>query len=280
MQENQENNIEKKEEIILNTSNEHTSAGVSVEETAKIVHNKREKNKFLRIIIISGIGFIILFVSAFLLFRYFKGLKEFTYNDEYPLYQYFAGGKTVYTGKITLSKEDDITLIENDEGIEDIEDVPIYFQNVDNEVLTSKNMLYAIPSINNKNYRINAFSKIVYEEDSKLTYYLLGKKKVLFDEGFLFDGANLYLFLSDVSIVIDEKNYELSALSYVIVNYKDQIEIYNKKLDEYTLIETHKNDVIATLGNHKINMSVDMVNNNRLLLKSCDNLPIYSEMNK
>jgi hypothetical protein len=27
-------------------------------------------------------------------------------------------------------------------------------------------------------------------------------------------------------------------------------------------------------------MSVDMVNNNRLLLKSCDNLPIYNDTNK
>jgi hypothetical protein len=224
--------------------------------------------------------FFHIFVASFLLFRYFKGLKEYTYNDEYPLYQYFAGGKTIYTGKITLSMEDDITKIENDEGVEDIEDVPIYFQNVDNEVLTSKNMLYVIPRVNNLNYRINAFSKVAYEPDSKNAYYHLGKKKVLLEEGFLFDGANLYLFLSDVSVVIDDKTYELSPLSYIIVNYKEMIENYNKKLDEYTIIDTHKNDVIATLGSHKINMSVDMVNNNRLLLKSCDNLPIYNDTNK
>ena len=192
----------------------------------------------------------------FFLFRYFRGLKEYTYNEEYPLYQYFAGGKNVYTGKVTLTMDDNITKIETDDGVEDIEDAPIYFQDVSNEVLLGKNMLLVIPRLVSKNYRINAFSKVVYEDDSKNAYYNFGKEKIFLEESFLYDGANLYLFLSNVNVVIDE-------------------EIYDKKLDKYTIIETHNKDVIATLGTHKINMSVDMVNDNRLLLKSTENLPIY-----
>lgn len=272
MQENQEN---KKEEVVLNTSNEHTSANVSVDETAKKVHEKREKNKFIKIALISIIVILVLFIASFFLFRYFRGLKEYTYNEEYPLYQYFAGGKNVYTGKVTLTMDDNITKIETDDGVEDIEDAPIYFQDVSNEVLLGKNMLLVIPRLVSKNYRINAFSKVVYEDDSKNAYYNFGKEKIFLEESFLYDGANLYLFLSNVNVVIDEETYELSPLSYVIVNYKDQIEIYDKKLDKYTIIETHNKDVIATLGTHKINMSVDMVNDNRLLLKSTENLPIY-----
>ena len=274
--ENQQNNIEKKEEIILNTSDEHTSANVSIEETAKNVHDKREKNKFLKIFLISVISILVLFVGSFLVFRYFKGLKEFTYIEESPLYQYFAGGKNVYTGKITLSMDDNITKIETDSGVEDIEDAPIYFQNKENEVLTGKNMLYVQPRVTNKNYRINAFSRVAYDPDSSIAYYHFGKKQIFLDEAFLYDGANLYLFLSNVSVVIDDKTYELSPLSYMIVNYKEQIEFYDKKTDKYTIIDTHTKDVIATLGVHKINMSVDMVNNNRLLLKSTENLPIFN----
>lgn len=276
MVENQENNnVEKKEEVILNTSNEHTTANISVEETAKNVHDKREKNKFLKILLISIISILVLFVASFFIFRYFKGLKEYTYNEEYPLYQYFAGGKNVYTGKVTLTMDENITKIETDDGVEDIEDAPIYFQDVQNEVLTGKNMLLVMPISPSKNYRINAFSKVAYDVDSENAYYHFGKDKIFLEESFLFDGANLYLFLSDVSVVIEEETYELSPLSYVIVNYKDQIEIYDKKSDKYTIIESHKNDVIATLGIHKINMSVDMVNDNRLLLKSTENLPIF-----
>lgn len=293
MMENQENNVEnnqnnvvnvennenktevKKEEIVFNTSDEHTSSNVSIEETAKNVQNKREKNKLLKVVLISIVGFLVLFIASFILFRYFSGLKEFTYSEEYPLYQYFAGEKNIYTGKVTLSLDDDISKIETKEGIEDMKDAPIYFQNIDNEVLTSNNMLLIFPRINNKNYRINAFSRVVYDKDSATAYYYLGKEKIFLDEVFLFDGSNLYLFLSNVSVVIDDETYELSPLSYIIVNYKEQIEIYDKATDKYTIIDTHEKDVIATLNTHKINLSVDMVNNNRLLLKSAENLPFY-----
>ena len=64
-------------------------------------------------------------------------------------------------------------------------------------------------------------------------------------------------------------------MSYVIVNYDSQVEIYDKEKDEYYIIEDVKTDVIGTLGSHKINMSIDMVNDNRLLLKSVSELPLY-----
>lgn len=269
--ENQKN----KEEVVLNTSNEHTEANVSVDETAKKVHKKRENAKLLKILLFSVIGFIVLLIASFFLFRYFKGLKEFSYNEEYPLYQYFAGAKNVYTGKVTLSLDDEITKIETTEGVYDMEDAPIYFQNVDNTALTSKTMLLVFPRINNKNYRINAFSKIEYDKESNVSFYYLGKNKILLEDAFLYDGDNVYMFLCNTSVVIGEKTYELSPLSYMVVNYHDQIEVYDKASDKYEIIDFYDKDVIATYSSHKINMSVDMVNDNRLLIKTFDNLPIY-----
>ena len=72
--------------------------------------------------------------------------------------------------------DDNITKIETDSGVEDIEDAPIYFQNKENEVLTGKNMLYVQPRVTNKNYRINAFSRVAYDPDSSIAYYYFGKK--------------------------------------------------------------------------------------------------------
>ena len=88
-----------------------------------------------------------LIVALFLVFGHLNKMNEYTHNEEYPLYQYFAGQKNTYTGKVTISKNKDITEIKNDDGVVGIEDAPIYFQKSDDEVLVSKNMLLVFPRI-------------------------------------------------------------------------------------------------------------------------------------
>lgn len=262
-------------DVILNTSNEHTSANVSVEQTAIDVHKKRENKKILTILLISIIGIIILVVALFLVFGSLNKMTEYTSNEEYPLYQYFAAQKNIYTGKVTISKDNGITQIENDDGVVGIEDAPIYFQKVDNEVLVSKPMLLVFPRINNKNYKIKLFTKLTHDSETDASFYFDKDDKIFLEESFLYDGQDLYLFLYKTSVQVGEKTYELSPLSYVIVDYHDQVEIYDKLSDKYEIIEDCNFDIIATLGSHKINLSTDMVNDNRLLLKSFNNLPLY-----
>ena len=69
----------------------------------------------------------------------------------------------------------------------------------------------------------------------------------------------------------------MSPLSYAIVDYHDEVQLYNKEKDKYEIIENCDFDIIATLGEHKINLSTDMIDNNRLLIKSIDNLPLYKK---
>ncbi len=274
---NNDNNFQNKEDIVLNTSNEHTSANVSIDETAKIVHNKRENKKVLMIGLISVVCAIILIVALFLVFGHLNKMNEYTHNEEYPLYQYFAGQKNTYDGKVTISKNNDITEIKNNDGVVGIEDAPIYFQKKNDEVLVSKNMLLVFPRINNKNYKIKMFTKLTYDKDSDSSFYYNGKDKVFLEESFLYDGHDLYLFLYETTVQVGEKTYELSPLSYAIVDYHDEVQLYNKEKDKYEIIENCDFDIIATLGDHKINLSTDMIDNNRLLIKSVDNLPLYKK---
>ena len=270
-------NVNVNVDVVLNTSDEHTSANVSIDETAKIVHDKRENKKILFIGLISVICAIILIVALFLVFGHLNKMNEYTHNEEYPLYQYFAGQKNTYTGKVTISKNKDITEIKNDDGVVGIEDAPIYFQKNDDEVLVSKNMLLVFPRINNKNYKIKLFTKLTYDKDSDSSFYYNGKEKIFLEESFLYDGHDLYLFLYKTTVQVGEKTYELSPLSYAIVDYHDEVQIYDKEKDKYEIIENCDFDIIATLGEHKINLSTDMVDNNRLLIKSIDNLPLYKK---
>ena len=274
---NNDNNFQNKEDIVLNTCNEHTSANVSIDETAKIVHNKRENKKVLMIGLISVVCAIILIVALFLVFGHLNKMNEYTHYDEYPLFQFFAGQKNIYNGKVTISKNNDITEIKNNDGVVGIEDAPIYFQKKNDEVLVCNNMLLVFPRINNKNYKIKMFTKLTYDRDSDSSFYYNGKDKVFLEESFLYDGHDLYLFLYKTTVQVGEKTYELSPLSYAIVDYHDEVQLYNKEEDKYEIIENCDFDIIATLGEHKINLSTDMIDNNRLLIKSIDNLPLYKK---
>lgn len=255
------------------------SFNVSVDETQKAVHEKREKNKKVRIISFSIIVVLILLIGLFFLLRFFSKLKKYEYNEDYPMYQYFSGVKVSYDGKLTLTNNGDITTIKTKEGISDIKDAPIYFQNVANETLTTKNMQLVIPRLFNKNYKLKYFTRLVYDKDAKVSYYLKGRKQVYLDDAFLYDGDNLYLFLTNVSLVVNKEEYNLSPLSYIIVNYKGQVEMYDKINDKYTVIDLCESDVTGNLGQYNINFSTDMLsydNNSRLLIKSVDNLNEYS----
>ena len=180
---------------------------------------KREKNKNLRIFLFSIIGFCCLIVGAFLVLKHFRDLKQYTYTEEYPLYQYFAGNKEVYNGKVTLSSDDDITKIESNGVVKDIEDAPIYFQNVENEVLTGKNMLLVFPRLNNKNYKMKMFSKVVYENDSNAAFYYLGNQKIYLEDSFLYDGNDLYLFLYPSSLSYEILTESIPVTSEISMTY-------------------------------------------------------------
>lgn len=281
--ENQENNnIEKKEEFVLNESNVNNTPVVNIDESAKNARKKIDKTKKLMIILFSIIGIIIVIFALFLVFRRFNKMKIVEYNEEYTLYQYFSGVKTSYTGKITITNEGDITKIESSEGVNDINDAPVYFQDDNNKVLTPKNMQLVIPRLLNKNYKLKYFTEISYDKDTNSSYFLQGKENVFLDKSFLYDGNNLYLFLNEVSVNANDKVYNLSPLSYLIVNYQGEVEIYDKEKDEYVVIDLCEKDVIGNMDEYVINLSTDTVSNgetSRLLVKSVDNLELYKSSN-
>lgn len=270
--ENQEkNNIEE-------MPTESNVPNVSVEETAKKVREKRENSKKLRILLFSIIGATIVLIGLFLVFSHFSGLKSYVYNEEYSLYQYFSGVKISYSGKVTLTNEGEITTVESDSGIDDIKDAPIYFEENNNEVLISRSMQLLIPRLINTNQKLKYFTKIIYDESSETVYFEQGKNKIYLENSFLYDGDNLYLFLMNVSLKVADKTYELSPLSYAIVNYKGQVEIYDKKNDKYEVIDLCETDVIGTYEDYVINLSTDMISygeSSRLLIKSVDSLDMY-----
>lgn len=246
----------------------------------KKAKKKANMVKRVRILLISLLLVICVSLGVYLVKKYYSNLNSITYEN-FDLYQYFSGAKVVYKGKATIKHDNKITNIESEGKKVNIGDIPIYYENVDNEVLLPVNMELVIPNIKNKSYKVNYFSKIMYDyTDNQESAFLIENNKRLFlNESFLYNGEDLYFFPYSVKLTIDGKSYNLSALSYIIVNYKDMIEMYDKSTDSYTIIDSHNDDVIATLGQYKINLSTDMImynNENRLLVKSIDKLSNYN----
>ena len=127
------------------------------------------------------------------------------------------------------------------------------------------------------NYRINYFSKLETEisNGDELSFIDYNNKKMYISESFLYNGKDMYVFPYSATIKVEGKEYQISPLSYVIVNYKDSVEIYDKVKDEYSYIDGIKEDVMATIKGIRVNLSTDMIvyeTGERLLIKNVNKL--------
>jgi hypothetical protein len=198
-------------------------------------------------------------------------------------YQYFFGVKEEYSGNMEVVNEEnqDIKLIlENDKTIY-LDSTPIYYQNYTGKVLFATPMELVLPDTGL--YKLNGFTNIIEENLKMNIKNINGKSMTPLSNAFLYDGNDLYFFLEETDIIVGETEYTISPLSYVIVNYKQNIEIYDYEKDEYTIIqddESLANDVLAknTLRNYTINMSVDSLSSEKreqLLSTNVNILPTY-----
>ncbi|MBR4178895.1 MAG: hypothetical protein IKR57_06080 [Bacilli bacterium] len=241
---------------------------------------KREKKKTTITVIIASIVALIILISLFIVFWHFKGSNTVSFDDSYDLYQYFTGIRVDYKGKVTISRDGSITKISSNEQIDSITDVPIYFGNEKNSMLTTQNMQIVFPRYKSKNYKLKFYTRLYYDEDNKLVYFKEKEVKKYLESAFLYNGDNLYIFFDEIEFKVDDKEYKLSPLSYIIVNYKDQVEFYDKLNDKYTVIESHDKDIIVEIDGYKINLSTDMYYNGEdsvLLVKNVSNLKEYNE---
>lgn len=241
----------------------------------------KNKNKISGIILISSIVLVITIMVIIVMKNYYKKSNEITFKEDYTLYQYFAGEKATFTGSIVLRKNGEITDIDSSNFSGELDDrYPIYIENDNNTSIILSDLELVLLRENNSIYRAPYFSQISYENNDENidSFIKISDQTIPLDDSFLYDGNNMYFFPTKTTLEINGEEYELGPLSYVEVEYHQFINIYNHETDKYEEIETNK-DVLATINNHKINLSTDMIigenNNNILLLKKIENLPIY-----
>lgn len=236
---------------------------------------KNEKTIALWLIIVIVIFFIVLYKIFDLLVL--SNEKINLSGESY--YQYFYGVMEEYSGDMKIvEKNNDIQMVlENGEVIY-LDTTPIYYKDVLGKVLFAKEMELVIPDVSY--YKLSKFTNVI-EENKKVYVKKFNKKnKTNVNNGFLFDGNDLYFFLEETTVKIGEMEYELSPFSYVIVNYRNSVEIYNYEKEDYTIISDEEqlaSDVLAVnnFRNYTVNMSVDSLmteKSQHLLIGNTSNL--------
>jgi hypothetical protein len=223
---------------------------------------KKLKNKYMPYVLS-----LILLIIIFLLFIFNKKIDEITFEN-HQFYQYLSGIRFDYGGKLKINHDNEITNLSFKNIKINLDSTPIYFEDI-KKVLFPKNMIVVYPVSGGLQYKIGYYSTIY---NDKNTFYIRnGSLKKVLSNCFLYDGDNLYFFIEKANITVNNTVYNISPFSYVIVDYNQNIQIFNYEKQEFKIIDTQKQEIIVSTDNYSINSSIDAINYNkksRLLLKN------------
>ena len=252
------NDIEDKEEIIINEPEEKSDKQKRkekiVEESEQIEKQKKRRSSIIMSSVIAALILIIVIVVIII------GNLNSTTTENHDFYQWYSGQKVEYKGQLTFTRKEGLTELKATDRKVTLDSTPVYYADENDKVIFPEDMAIVYPNNNGMMYRINHFADIIEENGSIYLETNLATKtnKTKLEKAFLYDGQDLYFFLERTTITVNGTNYEVSPLSYAIVSYKQNVEIYNYEKDEYQVIDTTETqEAKVVTDTYTINMSVD-----------------------
>lgn len=242
----------------------------------KTTSRKKAKEKTPKREIVFGLFLVLMLLVAIVCIGMYISRLNTDYIENYNFYQYIGGRKISYEGALKITNNGEVTELTTVDISIELDSTPLYYQDEENKVLFPENMELIVPTDNGQVYKLTRFSNVELESDIPYIQYRDKIKEL--PEGFIYDGSNLYFFLTDVTLTVDGEEYELSPLSYVIAYNQSSIEIYNKETDEYQIIETTDYGIVET-EDYTINVSLDTLkygDKEQLLLKKFDEIQTFS----
>lgn len=250
--------IDDREEIIINEPEEKSDnqkRKEKLEEESELI--EKQKKRRSSIIMASVIAALILIIVIVIIII---GSLNSTTTENHDFYQWYSGQKVEYKGQLTFTRKEGLTELKATDRKVTLDSTPVYYADENNKVIFPEDMAIVYPNNNGMMYRINHFADITEENgDIYLETNLATKtNKTKLEKAFLYDGQDLYFFLERTTITVNGTNYEVSPLSYAIVRYKQNVEIYNYEKDEYQVIDTTETqEAKVVTDTYTINMSVD-----------------------
>ncbi len=226
--------------------------------------NKKEKIKeFINkhYVILIPICLIIILILAFAIYNIHRLYVNHTTDEKASFYQYFAGRKVEYEGTLKINRKNNIVDLDTGKQKIDLTSVPVYYKEDKVKVLLPQSMTIVRPLSGYKQEKTVNFSTITWDKDN--TAYLLKSNEydAEITNSFLYDGVDLYFFLTETNIKIGNDEITLSPMSYIRVNVGNSLEYYDHESDTYKIMEITTEQVIATNKDFEVNLSSDKVTN-------------------
>ena len=218
--------------------------------------------------IIIPLALILVVFIAFFIFYKVSILDTYREYKNIKVYQYFYNEKYEYNANIGFNRKKEIVELSTKDYDITYDSTPIYYKNK-NKVVFSSNMSVVMPTLNCSEYLAPKYSLITKKKNN---YYLKTNK---YDDKlghyFLYDGLNLYFFLDEVTLTINNQEIKLSPLSYIYTSEANQkVTYYDKKTD--TIKTVAYKDYKTTVENdfYKVNINTDQIDyfGENVILKS------------
>lgn len=166
-----------------------------------------------------------------------KNLNRETY-EEMELYQYFAGERYDYGAGVMVDFNGEITELKYLDKNVELDSTPIFVKDERKMILPA--MMEIVTYNNNGEYfrTGNKMSMISVRDEAEEEHIWIktGGKEQHLEEGFLYDGEDLYVFPYGAVIMIDGTEYALGRLSYVKIGDGAQVDMYDSQADKYTTV--------------------------------------------
>lgn len=196
-----------------------------------------------------------------------------TKKESYSFYEYFEEDKNEF--KATLHYENE-RLVKVDSKDYNIYENSFIYYNDKNKIIIPKDMSIIFYNRKNLAYKLPKYSEIENDNNANIIY--TGGKKYLNDDFFLYDGEDIYFFISDVSLFTNGEEIKLSKYSYIYAR-NDDLLYYNKEEDKSYVISDVSGSYVK-VGEVKIDLLKDAtVYNNEVMIlgANLNNLPSYKE---
>ncbi|MEE3343336.1 MAG: hypothetical protein VZS44_04515 [Bacilli bacterium] len=198
----------------------------------------------------------VLFIAFFVYYK-ISILDNYREYKKITAIQYFQGKKYQYTATIGLNRKKEIVELSTKDYNINYDSTPIYYRN-QNKAILPTNMSVVMPTLGCAQYLTPKYSLIT---EKKGNYYL---KTTKYDgklgHYFLYNGLDLYFFLDEATLNINNQKIKLGPLSYVYTNSSNRnISYYDKKKDIAKTIEAKDYKTTVENDYYIVNISTNEI---------------------
>ena len=222
--------------------------------------------------LIIPILFMIVLFIAFLIYYKVSVNSNYHVDKDEEVYQYFFDRKYEYVATVSKNKKDVIVNFTPKDIKINLDSTPIYLKNSD-AVIFPEDMSVVMPTLNCSEYLSKGYSYLSFQ---KGIYTLVTNKyHDKLNHYFLYDGSDMYFFIENITLKVNNETIKLTPYSYVIVKYNNYLSYYDKASDTYKTLTIGNNNIIAENDYYKILLDKDIIDyqgNNVILTSSIGEL--------